>query len=188
MFEEFGCPRVAQKSYLRVNSPQIDLNQIQYDYMFTYVLKSIVHNCGVLIVSFAVAYLGIAIDNLFGARNFSSAPFGLVGSLLLGLGFFIRTWAAYHFYKHGMKVVALETQSTLITSGPYKFSRNPLYVGGNVFMFFGAGMALGSLSALVLTALHLPLMDRFIRREEKQLSEKFGEEWLAYKKQTRRWL
>jgi protein-S-isoprenylcysteine O-methyltransferase Ste14 len=66
--------------------------------------------------------------------------------------------------------------------------RNPLYLGGNVFIFFGAALLFGSLTALVATALHVPLMDVFIRREEKQLERDFGEAWRSYKTQVHRWL
>jgi protein-S-isoprenylcysteine O-methyltransferase Ste14 len=41
---------------------------------------------------------------------------------------------------------------------------------------------------VVLTIVHLPFLDLFIQREEKQLEQKFGEEFVAYKKQVRRWL
>ena len=79
-----------------------------------------------------------------------------------------------------MRVISLKPQGTLITSGPYRFTRNPPYLGGNVFIFFGAALFFGSPTALVATALHLPLMDRFIRREEEQLERRFGEEWRTY--------
>jgi protein-S-isoprenylcysteine O-methyltransferase Ste14 len=49
-------------------------------------------------------------------------------------------------------------------------------------------LLLGSPTALVFTAIHLPLMDLFIRREEKQLEQTFGEEWERYKHQVRRWI
>jgi protein-S-isoprenylcysteine O-methyltransferase Ste14 len=87
-----------------------------------------------------------------------------------------------------MRVISLKPQTTLITSGPYRFSRNPLYLGGNVFIFFGAALFLGSPTALFATALHLFMMDRFIRREEEQLEREFGEMWRSYKKRVRRWL
>jgi protein-S-isoprenylcysteine O-methyltransferase Ste14 len=47
---------------------------------------------------------------------------------------------------------------------------------------------LGSPTALVITALHIPLLDRFIRREEEQLERNFGDEWRGYKTRVRRWL
>jgi protein-S-isoprenylcysteine O-methyltransferase Ste14 len=87
-----------------------------------------------------------------------------------------------------MKVISLTPQAHLITTGPYRFSRNPLYLGGNVFIFSGAALLVGSPAALLMTALHLPLLDLFIRREEKQLAEKFGPQWSAYRARVRRWL
>jgi len=87
-----------------------------------------------------------------------------------------------------MRVIALEAQTALITAGPYRFSRNPLYLGGNAFIFFGATLILGSPTALFATAIHLPLIDRFIRREEKKLEQRFGQEWRSYTKRVRRWL
>jgi protein-S-isoprenylcysteine O-methyltransferase Ste14 len=87
-----------------------------------------------------------------------------------------------------MKVISLAPQETLITSGPYRFARNPLYLGGNVFIFFGASLLLRSPTALSITAIHLLLMDHFIRREEKQLEKKFGEEWARYRQRVRRWI
>ena len=108
--------------------------------------------------------------------------------MLLALGFLMRAWATVYFYAHRMRVISLKPQRALITSGPYRFSRNPLYLGGNVFVFFGAALLLGSPTALFVTAIHLPLMDRFIRREEEQLEREFGDEWRSYKKRVRRWL
>jgi len=87
-----------------------------------------------------------------------------------------------------MRVISLETQKALITSGPYRFSRNPLYLGGNVFIFIGAALIFGSTTALIATAIHIPLIDLFIRREERQLERVFGEAWHSYRKQVRRWL
>ena len=54
-----------------------------------------------------------------------------------------------------------------------------------MFIFFGAALFLGSSTALVATALHLPLMDRFIRREEEKLGRRFGEEWRSYRGRVR---
>jgi protein-S-isoprenylcysteine O-methyltransferase Ste14 len=151
-------------------------------------LKSALHNVGVVLLSLALAYLCSFLDKLLGLRALSFPFATLLGSFLLLLGFGIRLWATAHFYAHQMRVISLEAQESLIKSGPYRYSRNPLYLGGNVFCFFGAALLFGSPTAVVLTIVHLPLMDLFIRREEKQLEEKFGGEFVAYKKQVRRWL
>src|ERR1700756_4391778 len=85
-----------------------------------------------------------------GIRGFASGFATAVGGLLLSLGFFLRIWATFYFYEHRMKVISLEPQKALITSGPYGFSRNPLYLGGNVFIFFWAALLFGSPAAPVL--------------------------------------
>jgi protein-S-isoprenylcysteine O-methyltransferase Ste14 len=79
-------------------------------------------------------------------------------------------------------------QGALITSGPYRYSRNPLYLGGSVFIFFGTSKLLASPLAIAITALHLPFVDLFIRREERQLEKRFGEEWARYRQYVRRWI
>ena len=151
-------------------------------------LKSALHNVGVVFVGLGLASLGTLVDSLVGVPAFEF-PFVKAGALLLlALGFLVRLWATFHFYAHRMRVISLVPQAALITSGPYRFSRNPLYLGGNVFIFFGAALLLGSPTALIVTALHIPLIDRLIRREEQQLEQSFGDEWRSYKRRVRRWL
>jgi len=123
-----------------------------------------------------------------GVREFSSGYATAAGSLLLAAGFLLRVWATFHFYQQRMKVISLKPQQALLTSGPYRFSRNPLYLGGNVFIFFGAALVLGSPAALVITAAHLPLVDWFIRLEERQLERQFGDAWVHYRSRVRRWI
>lgn len=151
-------------------------------------MRAVLHNLGVLAVGFVVALSGARLDTLYRRRAFASALARGVGLLFLATGFLLRTWATAYFYERRMKVVVLHPQDELITSGPFRFSRNPLYLGGNVFIFFGASLLVGTLTGIVLTALHLPLVDRMIRREERQLAKQFGAEWLAYTRRVRRWL
>src|SRR5262249_28935652 len=136
----------------------------------------------------AIAYLGTVVDSLLGISGFASPLANGAALMLLALGFVVRVWATVHFYAHKMRVISLTPQKTLITSGPYRFSRNTLYLGGHGFSFFGAALLFGSPTALVATAFHLPLMDRFVRREERQLERDFGAEWVSYSKRVRRWL
>lgn len=151
-------------------------------------LKSVLHNLGVVIVGFGFAFLGTLFDSLLLIPEFHSVVTLAAGCLLITLGFLLRVWATVHFYQQRMKVISLVPQGRLITSGPYRFSRNPLYLGGNVFIFLGAVLVLGSPSGLVLTALNIFAVDFMIRREEKQLERVFGEEWVRYRNRVRRWI
>ncbi len=150
-------------------------------------LKSVLHNIAVVFVGLALAFVGTRVDSLLHIRGFHTLLTTLAGWLLLALGFLLRVWATFYFYEHKMKVISLAPQKTLITSGPYRFSRNPLYLGGNVFIFFGAALLFGSPVAVVLTAVNIVIVDFFIRREEKQLEREFGPAWISYKNQVRRW-
>jgi protein-S-isoprenylcysteine O-methyltransferase Ste14 len=151
-------------------------------------LKSVLHNIGVVIVGLVLAFLGTRVDALLGIPGFRFRLTIAAALLFLTIGFLLRVWATFCFYKQHLRVISLVPQKTLITSGPYRFSRNPLYLGGNVCIFFGASLLLGSPTALFITVIHLPLMDLFIRREEKQLERDFGEGWIRYRNRVRRWL
>ena len=106
--------------------------------------KSVLHNIGVVLVGFCFALLGRAIDSFLGIAKLHSRVVIAGAVLLLGIGFLLRVWATYLFYAQHMKVISLVPQNALITSGPYRISRNPLYLGGNVFIFLGAVLYLGS--------------------------------------------
>jgi len=151
-------------------------------------LKSLLHNVGVLIVGFALAFVGRAIDALLGISRFHSVLTTVLALLLLAIGFLLRLWATYLFYERHMKVISLVPQQKLITSGPFSISRNPLYLGGNVFIFLGAVLFLGSPAGIVLTAVNVLAVDFMIRREERQLAQQYGEAWTQYANRVRRWL
>ena len=100
-------------------------------------VKSVLHNIGVVLVGFCFALLGRAIDSLLGIAKLHSGVLISAAVLLLSIGFLLRIWATDLFYAQHMKVISLVPQNALITSGPYRISRNPLYLGGNVFIFLG---------------------------------------------------
>jgi protein-S-isoprenylcysteine O-methyltransferase Ste14 len=94
----------------------------------------------------------------------------LWGALVAGLGEVIRIWAAGH----------VEKSREVTRSGPYRFTRHPLYLGSSVM---GVGIALASASwlvaAIVLGYLALTI-SAAIRAEEAHLRKKFGGEYDAY--------
>jgi protein-S-isoprenylcysteine O-methyltransferase Ste14 len=75
-----------------------------------------------------------------------------------------------------------------VTSGPYRFTRNPAYVG-MALVCAGIAVAASALWVLVPVAVAVAIIDRgVIAREERSLERGFVEEYLRYKRRVRRWL
>jgi protein-S-isoprenylcysteine O-methyltransferase Ste14 len=78
--------------------------------------------------------------------------------------------------------------TALVTDGPYRYSRNPLYLS-LALLLTGAAVFLGSLSPfLVVPAFMAAITVSFIRREEAALAAVFGDEYRGYCRRVRRWL
>ncbi len=151
-------------------------------------IKSHLHNIVVLIFGFIIATAGILLDTIFAIGNIQSTFTVVIGLIFLAIGFYLRVWSTFLFYERQMSVIKLEPQNTLITSGPFSFSRNPLYLGGNVLIPFGAVLFLGSILGILLIISNIFLVNNMIKREEKQLEQNFGNQWFNYKHQVRRWI
>ena len=78
--------------------------------------------------------------------------------------------------------------TAIVTEGPYRFTRNPLYVGMTL-VYSGITALFNAFPAAMLLPLALAVMrGGVIEREERYLERKFGDEYLAYKARVRRWL
>lgn len=112
---------------------------------------------------------------------------GAALALIIG-GLVLEFWASGLFQKAGTNVVPYRPATALVTEGPYRFSRNPMYVG---FAITYLGLALGLESAIAV-ALLLPCLFVMnwgvIGREERYLEARFGKAYLDYKAKVRRWL
>lgn len=106
-----------------------------------------------------------------------------------GAGFWVLGGRALaSFAKVGTSPNPFEPASALATDGPYRFTRNPMYVGMAVF-YVGLALAIGILWALALFPIVLLTIDRaVIAREERYLEARFGDPYRTYKQQVRRWL
>jgi protein-S-isoprenylcysteine O-methyltransferase Ste14 len=112
--------------------------------------------------------------------------FAGAGLALLGLAF--GGWAFATFLKAKTTPDPNHPVSALVTWGPYRVSRNPMYVG---LSGFTAGLALVANAPWVLAILPLvwlALRRLVIEREEAYLERKFGEEYRSFKARTRRWV
>lgn len=113
--------------------------------------------------------------------------FGAGGvAILAALG--LAGWAVLQFHRIGTHVDVRKPAIALATSGPYRHSRNPIYVAMTL-LHLGVGLAAGSLWVVALAAPALLLVQfGVIRREERYLTEKFGPAYRDYKHSVRRWL
>jgi len=134
----------------------------------------------------------VVIDFFFPVDPFIPFPYNLCGLLVSVLGFALSIWANYgllYIGKIGLKArEPFHTPSTLVVEGPYRFSRNPIYLGA-IMMILGLAILLSSLTLFIITiALFILFRVWFIRWEEKKLEEAFGQDYLEFKRRVRRWL
>jgi protein-S-isoprenylcysteine O-methyltransferase Ste14 len=119
-----------------------------------------------------------AITNAARIAGVCAAVLGLV-LLVLAPAIFARTRTT--IVPHGRA-------RTLVTSGPYRFTRNPMYLGLSV-VYVGAALATNHVGALPFLAIPLWLLSaKTIPYEEAMLEGAFGEEYRGYARRVRRWL
>lgn len=80
------------------------------------------------------------------------------------------------------------TPEVLISSGPFKFSRNPIYLG-MLTILVGLAFLMSSLSAIIIAIVFGTIINfTWIAHEEKKLHELFSEDWENYSSKVRRWI
>ena len=112
----------------------------------------------------------------------------LAGGALVALGLALDVAGFVTQRRAGTDPIPFRPTTRIVDHGPYRFTRNPMYVGFTLWTL-GLGMLLDSGWVLLAAPLGVLLVDRFVViREERYLEGKFGEEYLAYKRRVRRWL
>ncbi len=111
-----------------------------------------------------------------------------LGAILIASGLALAGWAAATFHRGGTNVPTHRPTITIVTHGPYGFSRNPIYVGMFLLM---AGLAIAVNSFWLIVALigfAALIRHGVVAREEAYLERKFGRAYLTYKERVRRWI
>jgi len=125
---------------------------------------------------------------LFPLMKIVPLPWNVIGIIPLALGITINIVADNALHQADTTVKPFEESIALVTSGAYRISRHPMYLGF-VLVLIGVAILLGSLSPCVVILIFAILMDQvFIKVEERMLEARFVGEWLAYKHKTRRWI
>jgi protein-S-isoprenylcysteine O-methyltransferase Ste14 len=122
-----------------------------------------------------------------GAHIFQT-PYRYAGIVLAAGALGLIVWAALLFRRAGTNIRPFLPSTALVVAGPYKYTRNPMYLG-MAGILLGAGVFMGSITPFVVIPAFMALItERFIVPEEAKLEDAFGRDYLDYKARVRRWL
>jgi protein-S-isoprenylcysteine O-methyltransferase Ste14 len=130
--------------------------------------------------------VAVLVDRLLGLPSLLTGAARLIVSVpLTALGLVVTAWSALHFLKVGGTPVPFNPPSTLVTTGPYGYVRNPM-VSGVFLLLFGIGFGIGSVSLVCLfTPLYVLVNVWELRHiEEPELERRLGKEYIEYRSRT----
>ena len=114
--------------------------------------------------------------------------YNYLGIVLFVAGLLILFWSFGLFKKKETPILPGRKPTALVIEGPYKFTRNPMYLGVATALL-GVAIFLGDILAFLAPIIFFTFVSlRFIPREEKIMENLFGKNYLDYKKKVRRWL
>ena len=132
--------------------------------------------------------LEIALDRWVPIAELVPRPFNYLGALFVAAGLVITIWGVLLFRSSKTGVVPFSESTSLVMGGPYRFTRNPMYLG-MVLVLLGVAVLLGSAPAFfVPPAFAVLITYLFILPEEGHMERAFGASYLERKRQIRRWL
>lgn len=109
-----------------------------------------------------------------------------LGLGVAGLALFL--WAAWTLRRHNTTILPDKAANALVTDGPFRFRRNPIYIA-HVLMLLGIAELTHNIWFALLALLYIPLVTWLaILPEEHHLEVRFGDAYRAYKASTRRWI
>jgi len=115
-------------------------------------------------------------------------PFTYFGIIIIGSGLVTALRCRSLFLQNRTTLSPYESPAFLVTTGPFRVSRNPVYLAMGALLL-GSAVLMGTVVPFVFTGLFILVMDRlFIPDEEERLETIFGEEYRDYKKRVRRWI
>jgi len=138
---------------------------------------------------FALAILAmVLLHRGFPIVDLIDPPWSRVGWVLIVAGIGLAVWSVRLFSRAGTGVKPFTPSTALVATGPYRFTRNPMYLG-MMLVLAGGFLLAGSLgSFLVIPVFFWWIHTHFVLPEEEHMRAHFGEDYEAFKLKTRRWL
>lgn len=121
-------------------------------------------------------------------REVTQYSLQLLGIIPLSTGVILNLIANAAFKKAGTTVKPFEVPTSLITTGAFRISRHPMYLG-MLLILLGIAVMLGSLAPFIVLPVFGSIIELvFVRAEENMLEEQFGATWKSYQSKVRKWL
>ncbi len=141
----------------------------------------------IFFIPYLLYILSSIIDSLFLLPKILPKPFNFIPAIILiGFGLPFAEWTVYIQYKIGKGTPwPYASPNKLLITGPYKYTRNPMFLGAMIY-YFGIGLLINSIAFLIVLfpIVIIPLIMYYKFIEEVELLKRYGEEYMKYKKKT----
>ncbi len=132
--------------------------------------------------------ISVLVNWLFPYPMLFSAPITYIGFIFIIFGISVCCWVRSRFLKIRTTLSPFETPRVLVTTGPFRISRNPVYLG-MASILFGSALFMGSGITFISPLLFMVIIQiLFIPVEEEKLERVFGDQYREYKRTVRTWI
>jgi protein-S-isoprenylcysteine O-methyltransferase Ste14 len=132
--------------------------------------------------------LGLLLNWLMPLSFLPMIPARAAALIFLGCGLLLGVWSIGLFRRAHTNVMPIQPTTALVISGPYRLTRNPIYLGF-LCIYIAAALWFGVMWALAIVPLVVLAVQRLaIAKEERYLEQKFGDAYRRYRANVRRWI
>ena len=139
-------------------------------------------------VYFGATFVGIGVHRVWPIGLFPQPVGRWIGWALIACAVLLAAIAVALFHRAGTPPNPTREVTAFVRSGPYRLTRNPMYVGLTLFQA-GLAFALDDAWVLILLVFSFAVMDRIVvPGEERYMASRYGADYAAYRARVRRWL
>lgn len=130
----------------------------------------------------------LALHRFVPVARWVAEPWNALGAILVVAGLGLSIYAASLFRKRGTGIKPFSEATALVVEGPYRFTRNPMYLGLTIALA-GVAILLGTATPwLVVPPFVWIITVQYVVKEEAMLRQRFGGEYEAFTRRVRRWI
>ena len=139
-------------------------------------------------IALTLLFLSWLASYKFPQLNIVKNPYNKIGIIILVMGLSLTFYSFYLFKKNKTPILPGEKPKFIVMEGPYKFTRNPMYLGVSIALL-GAAVYFGNLLSFLSPIIFFLAMNYYyVPFEEKLMENLFGKKYTNYRKKVRRWV